>query len=79
MERVKKKTIGKPIKWIICFWPMLLKVFFGKKAIISSLNNENRITISRGDSKHVVTRILYSMRVDWPLWGLYNRESFNHI
>ena len=32
-------------KWIICFSPMLLKVFSDKKTIISSLNIDNQITI----------------------------------
>ena len=36
---------------------MLLKVFFDKKAIISSINNENQTTISRGGLKRVVTGI----------------------
>ena len=35
------KTTGNPMKWIICFSPVLLKVFFAQKAIISLLNNEN--------------------------------------
>ena len=61
------KTTGKPIKLIKCFSPMLLKLVFGKKAVISSINNENKITVLKGDSKRVViTRILYSMRVDCP-------------
>ena len=32
-------------KWIICFSPMLFKVFSDKKTIISSLNIDNQITI----------------------------------
>ena len=28
------KTTGKPIKWILCFSSVLLRVFFDKKAII---------------------------------------------
>ena len=45
---------------------MFLKVLFGKKAIISSLNSENKRTILRGNSKQVIKRILYSVRVDYP-------------
>ena len=30
---IYEKTTGKPIKWIICCLPVLLKVFFDKKTI----------------------------------------------
>ena len=38
-----KKTAGKPIKWIIDFMTLSLKVLFDITAIISSLNNENLV------------------------------------
>ena len=40
-----EKTTGNIIKWFIGFSPGLLKVFNAKIAIISSLNDENLITI----------------------------------
>ena len=53
-KKEREKTTGKPITSIICFWPVLLKVFFFlTKAIISSLNNKNQVTILRCDSKRV--------------------------
>ena len=62
-----EKTTGKPIKWIICFLPVLLKVYFDKKAIISLLNKENQIKILRSDSTCVVTvQGSHSIRVDCP-------------
>ena len=43
----------------------MVLVFFGKKAIISSLNNENQMMILRDDSNRVVTGIpLYDVRQD---------------
>ena len=36
---------------IICFSPMLLQVFFDKKAIISSLNNKSLLIIGNNDFK----------------------------
>ena len=36
---------------------LFARVIFGQKAIISLQNNENEVTILRGDSKHIlVTR-----------------------
>ena len=34
----ERKTVGRSIKWIICFLQMLLKVFFDKMAILSNKN-----------------------------------------
>ena len=55
---VKSKTYGETHKMeYICFSPVLLKVFFDRKAITFSLNKENQATIFRGNSKRVVTWI----------------------
>ena len=32
-SEARKKTTGKSIKWIICFSPVLFKIFFDRKAI----------------------------------------------
>ena len=46
------------MKWIICFSTVLLEVFFDRKFIISSLNNnENQLTILKGNSRRAVTEI----------------------
>ena len=37
------KATGNPIKWSICFSTVLSKVFFDRKATVSSLNNANSI------------------------------------
>ena len=42
-------------KWIICFSPMLLKVFFRSKAIIFPLENENLLAIGNKDYKRRLT------------------------
>ena len=51
------------------FASVMNKVFFGKKARISSLNNENQITFLRDDSKpcSYTLQESHSMRVDREL------------
>ena len=39
-KNAKKKSTGKPIKWTICFSPVLLKVFFVKK--LKKINYEKK-------------------------------------
>ena len=60
----------KLIKWIICFSPILLKVFFDQHVIISSLSNENpltlEITIVRDDSKYGVAEISLHESGEFP-------------
>ena len=64
------KLTGKLIKWIICFSPILLKVFFDQNVIISSLSNENlltlEITIVRDDSKYGVAEISLHESGEFP-------------